>query len=394
MPPADPKQRFDAPIHVARPRLPDFDRFVERLRAVWESGWLTNGGAQQVELERRLRDELGVEYLSLFNNGTTALMTACKALALHGEVITTPFTFPATPHVLGWLGVTPVFADIDRETLNIDPDRVEALITPRTSAILAVHVYGTPCDVERLQEIAHRRGLRLVYDAAHAFGVRVGHRAIGTFGDASAFSFHATKMFHTAEGGALACNDAGLADRLALLRNFGIRDEERVELPGLNGKMNELQAALGLSMLDDLEDERQARRRLASIYRETLAGVPGLTLPAATTGDAGLLYFVIRIDGARFGRSRADVQRRLRELNVYTRKYFYPLCSDYPCYRELPSASPASLPVAHEAASQVLCLPLHTGVTPEQAATIGQMLRSLAASGIASAAQPAMDASR
>jgi dTDP-4-amino-4,6-dideoxygalactose transaminase len=243
---------FDAPIYVARPRLPDFDSFVQRLRTVWESAWLTNGGAQQVELEKRLQQVLGVPGLALFNNGTTALLTACRALSLRGEVITTPFTFPATPHVLSWLGVTPVFADIDPVTLNIDPERIEALITERTTAILGVHVYGVPCDVVALEDIARHRGLKLVYDAAHAFGVRLHGRGIGTFGDASAFSFHATKAFHTAEGGALACRAPEVARHAALLRNFGILNEEEVEIPGLNGKMNELQAALGLAVLDEL----------------------------------------------------------------------------------------------------------------------------------------------
>lgn len=373
---AAPLTPFPTPIHVARPRMPDFAAFVERLRAVWDAAWLTNGGAQQMALEARLRQLLAVPHLSLFNNGTMALLTAGRALALHGEVITTPFTFPATPHVLSWLGATPVFADIDPVTLNIDPDRVEALITPRTTAILAVHVYGTPCDVDRLERIARRHGLKLIFDAAHAFGVRVGERGIGSFGDMSAFSFHATKMFHTAEGGALTCNDAEAARHVALLRNFGIRDEEVVELPGLNGKMNELQAALGLTLLDELAAERSARMEADAIYRQGLADLPGLTLPRAPHDEAGPLYFVIRVDRRRFGCSRDELQLRLRELNVFTRKYFYPLCSDYPSYCHLPSASPASLPIAREAADQVLCLPLHSDVRPEQAATIGQMIRS------------------
>ncbi len=383
MVPADPRTPFDTPVHVVRPRLPDLEGFVERLRTIWASGWLTNGGAQHIELEVRLQQMLGVPSLSLFNNGTMALLTACRALSLHGEVITTPFTFPATPHVLSWLGATPVFADIDRATLTIDPDRIEALITPRTTGILAVHVYGTPCDVDRLEDIARRHRLKLVYDAAHAFGVRVGGRGIGTFGDASAFSFHATKVFHTAEGGALACSDPELAAHAALLRNFGIRSEEEVELPGLNGKMNELQAALGLSVLDDLADEWRARLRLSAVYRDALADLPGLALPGPATAEGGLLYYVIRVDRDRFGCSRDELQRRLRELNVFTRKYFYPLCSDYPCYRHLASAAPSALPVAREAAGQVLCLPLHAGVAPEQAATIGLMIRSFAAEGIA-----------
>ena len=297
---------FDTPVHVVRPRLPDLEGFVERLRTIWASGWLTNGGAQHLELELRLRHMLGVPSLSLFNNGTMALLTACRALSLRGEVITTPFTFPATPHVLSWLGATPVFADIDPATLTIDPDRIEPLITPQTTGILAVHVYGTPCDVDRLEAIARRHGLKLVYDAAHAFGVRVGGRGIGTFGDASAFSFHATKVFHTAEGGALACSDPELAGHAALLRNFGIRSEEEVELPGLNGKMNELQAALGLSVLDDLADEWRTRLQLSAVYRDALADLPGLAQPGPATG--GRRAAVLR--GSRRRRSVRLLARR------------------------------------------------------------------------------------
>jgi dTDP-4-amino-4,6-dideoxygalactose transaminase len=369
---------FSHPIHVGRPLLPDQDRFVEKLRTIWSAGWLTNGGAQHAELEERLRHTLDVPCLSLFNNATMALLVACKALRLTGEVITTPFTFPATPHVLDWNHLTPVFADIDPITLNLDHARIEALITPRTSAVLAVHVYGTPCDVEAIQDIADRHGLKVIYDAAHAFGVNVGGKGIGAFGDASAFSFHATKLFHTAEGGALTCRDPHLAARVDLLRNFGIRNAEDVELPGLNGKMNELQAALGLLVLEALPEERRQRLAVARAYETRLAGVAGLTLRPPADEASSLQYFVIRIDQGTFGCSRDQLQLKLRDFNVLTRKYFYPLCSDYPCYRDLPSAEPARLPVARAAAQQVLCLPLHAGVSTAQAETICRMIRSFA----------------
>jgi dTDP-4-amino-4,6-dideoxygalactose transaminase len=376
---------FPQPIYVGRPLLPDQERFIEKLNTIWSAGWLTNGGAQHAELEARLRRELDVPCLSLFNNATTALLVACKALGLTGEVITTPFTFPATPHVLHWNQLTPVFADIDPVTLNLDPGQIEGLITPRTSALLAVHVYGTPCDVAAIQDIADRHGLKVIYDAAHAFGVKVAGKGIGGFGDASAFSFHATKLFHTAEGGAFTCVDPQLAAEIELLRNFGIRNAEEVELPGLNGKMNELQAALGLLVLAGLPEERRQRLEVARVYGSELAGVQGLTLPPAADEASSLQYFVIRIDANRFGCSRDELQVKLHSFNVLTRKYFYPLCSDYPCYRDLPTAGQARLPVARTAARQVLCLPLHGGVSTAQAGTISRLIRSFARADVAAA---------
>ena len=280
MVPADPRTPFDTPVHVVRPRLPDLEGFVERLRTIWASGWLTNGGAQHIELELRLQQMLGVPSLSLFNNGTMALLTACRALSLHGEVITTPFTFPATPHVLSWLGATPVFADIDRATLTIDPDRIEALITPRTTGILAVHVYGTPCDVDRLEDIARRHRLKLVYDAAHAFGVRVGGRGIGTFGDASAFSFHATKVFHTAEGGALACRDPELAAHVGAAAQ--LRHPQRGGSRAAGPERQDERAAGGARPVG----ARRSRRRVARAPAAE-RGLSGRARRSARSGAAG-----------------------------------------------------------------------------------------------------------
>ena len=370
-------QPFTEPIYVTRPLLPPLDDVRARLEEVWQSQWLTNWGDQHARLERALTDRLGVAQLSLFNNGTIALLVAIRALDLRGEVITTPFTFPATPHALAWTGVTPVFADIDPVRLTIDPARVEALITPRTTAILGVHVYGVPCDVEALAAVAARHGLRLLYDGAHAFGVRCGGRGIGTFGDATMFSFHATKLFHTAEGGAIACADAALRHRIERQKNFGIAGQELVECVGINGKMNELQAALGLSVLEGMDAEIDQRRAILSIYQERLGDVRGLALMPELPGvENSYQYCAVRIDGSRFGRSRDEVQQTLKTYNVFARKYFYPLCSDYDCYRDLPSADPACLPVARLAASQVLCLPLYGSLEPSAVHTICDIMLS------------------
>ena len=368
---------FTEPIYVTRPLLPPLDDVRARLEEVWRSQWLTNWGDQHARLERALTDRLGVAQLSLFNNGTIALLVATRALDLRGEVITTPFTFPATPHALAWTGVTPVFADIDPVRLTIDPARVEALITPRTTAILGVHVYGVPCDVEALAAVAARHGLRLLYDGAHAFGVRCGGRGIGTFGDATMFSFHATKLFHTAEGGAIACADAALRHRIERQKNFGIAGQELVECVGINGKMNELQAALGLSVLAGMDAEIDQRRAILTIYQERLGGVRGLTLMPELPGvENSYQYCAVRIDGSRFDQSRDEVHQTLKTYNVFARKYFYPLCSDYDCYRDLPSADPACLPVARLAASQVLCLPLYGSLEPSAVHTICDIVLS------------------
>lgn len=351
---------FDEPIFVTRPLLPPLAEVVSRLEEVWASRWLTNAGAQHERLEAALRDHLGVRQLSLFNNGTIALMTAVRALGLKGSVVTTPFTFPATPHSLVWSGITPVFCDIDPLRLTIDPAAVDAAIRPDTTAILGVHVYGVPCHLDALQAIADRRGLKLLYDGAHVFGTTVDGRGIGTFGDVTMFSFHATKLFHTAEGGALACGTPELKAAIDHLKNFGILNQDEVDVPGINGKMNELQAALGLAVLDHVGGEIAARHAIVARYRSRLGGVAGLTLMPQVPGvTESCQYFVIRIDGGQFGRSRDDVQESLKAANVLTRKYFYPLCSDYPCYNGLDSARADRLPVAHQAVQEVLCLPIY-----------------------------------
>jgi dTDP-4-amino-4,6-dideoxygalactose transaminase len=366
---------FDKPIYVTRPLLPSIPALTERLQEVWDAQWLTNAGAQHEMLVGRLRTYLDVPEVSLYNNGTIALLAAVRALNMSGEVITTPFTFPATPHAISWSGAEPVFCDIDPVMMTIDPVQVESLITPRTTGILAVHVYGIPCDVDALQAIADRHGLKIVYDAAHAFGTRINGVGIGNFGDASMFSFHATKLFHTAEGGALTTKDASTRAALDHLKNFGILGQDAVDIVGINGKMNELQAALGLCVLDHVTEELRRRRAIIARYRERLGHVDGLTLMPEPEGvESSLQYFVIRIDQRRFGRSRDDVFERLKAYNVLARKYFFPLCTDYDCYRSLPSAAPGRLPVASQVVSEVLCLPLYGTLGLEDVDAICDMI--------------------
>jgi dTDP-4-amino-4,6-dideoxygalactose transaminase len=366
---------FAVPVYVTRPVMPPLSSLMARLEEVWATQQLTNLGTQHERLEAALRAHLGVRQLSLFTNGTVALVTAIRALELGGEVLTTPFTFPATPHSLSWSGITPVFCDLDPVTLNLDPAAADRAVTDRTSGILAVHVYGNPCDVEGLRRVADRHGLKILYDAAHAFATRVQNAGIGTFGDATMFSFHATKLFHTAEGGALACHDAFLKARIDDLRNFGIYGPESVEAVGLNGKMSELHAALGLSVLEGVAAELAARRRLLERYRERLAAVEGLTCHPTLNGvESSCQYCVVRIAQAAFGCSRDTLHLQLRAYNVFTRKYFYPLCSEYDCYRHLPSAAAANLPVATRAAREVLCLPLYGGLSESDVDRICDMI--------------------
>lgn len=369
-------EKFASPIYVTRPLMPDLDQVTEKLKVVWEAQWLSNGGAQHKALEANVCEFLKSPHLSLFNNGTIALMVAVQSLRLQGEVITTPFTFPATTHVLAWNNITPVFCDIDPRTLTLDPEKIESLITNRTTGILGVHVYGMPCHVDRIQEIADRHGLRVIYDAAHAFGTEINGRGIGTYGDISMFSFHPTKLFHTAEGGALTYNDTNLKQRIDLLKNFGIRNEFEVLLPGINGKMNELSAVIGLIVLDMVQDEWARRKVIREQYTRELGNLPGISIvemPQGVTNSQQ--YMVIRVDGNEFGATRDDVYAYLREYNVHARKYFYPLTSDYPCYRQLASAHDGSLANARLAAEEVLCLPFYGALERDQVATICDLIK-------------------
>jgi dTDP-4-amino-4,6-dideoxygalactose transaminase len=361
--------RLPEPVFVTRPTMPALDEYTEYLRGIWDRRWLTNEGMLHQELERKLCDYLGVEHLSLFCNGTIALLVALQALRINsGDVITTPFTFPATAHVLYWNGIRPVFCDIDENTFNLDPTRIERLIGPDTKAILAVHVYGTPCDVEAIQAIADRHGLHVIYDAAHAFGVKYRGRSILEYGDLSMLSFHATKLFTTIEGGALISRNVAQQRRINSLKNFGIAGEEEVIGPGINGKMDEFQAAFGLLHLRQVTREIAHRAALTAIYRERLGGISGLKLLHDMEGvEPNYGYFAVQVDAREYGISRDDLFRVLRNCNIISRKYFYPLVSRASCYAALPSAEPGRLPVAERVASQVLCLPIYGTLGAETA---------------------------
>jgi dTDP-4-amino-4,6-dideoxygalactose transaminase len=366
-------------VFVTQPRMPRLEDYTRDLEQIWESRWLTNDGPFHKKFEKRLAEYLRVEYVNVFCNGTIALLVALQALRINsGEVITTPFTFPATAHVLHWNGIQPVFCDIDEKTYNLDPGCIERLISPNTKALLPVHVYGTPCDVIAIQEIADRHGLHVLYDAAHAMGVRLNGRPLVDYGDISMLSFHATKLFTTLEGGALVVGSEVQKTRINFLKNFGFADQETIIGPGINGKMNEMQAAFGLLQLDMIEEEIAGRGRLTRIYRSRLASVPGLTLledaPGAEHNNA---YFPILIDTEIFGMSRDTLHIQLQEFNVMSRKYFYPLASRYSCYSALPSSRPENLPVAERVAKEVLCLPLYGTLDDDVVETICTILREL-----------------
>ncbi len=364
-------------IYVTQPDLPPLEAVVGSLREIWDNRALTNGGPFHTRFEQALCEQLGVEHLSLFTNGTLALVTALQSLRITGEVITTPYSFVATAHSLLWNGIKPVFVDIDPHTLNLDPARIEAAITPQTTAILPVHVYGRPCDVSAIQRIADTYNLRVIYDGAHAFGVRDsdGGQSVARHGDMTMLSFHATKVFNTFEGGALVCSDAKTKRRVDHLKNFGFVDEVTVVAPGINGKMNEFSAALGLLQLDRLDLVLQKRRLIASRYREALQGVPGIRLlfrDAAANTNYG--YFPVLI-GPDYPIDRDALYWRLREWGVHARRYFYPLISDFPMYRGLPSAARANLPVAADAAARVLCLPIYPDLVEEEQWRVIEILR-------------------
>jgi len=372
--------RFDSPIYITRPLLPDKNVIVRKLDEIVDSKKVTNIGDQHMELENALKRYLEIEHITLFNNGTMALLLGIKALGLQGEVITTPFTFPATVQALDWNQLTPVFCDIEPHSLNIDPARIESLITERTSAILAVHVFGNPCDVHQIQKIADRYGLKVIYDAAHAFGSRIDETPIGSYGDMTMFSFHATKLFNTIEGGALTYRDSELAPKLNLLKNFGIANEEQVVLSGLNGKMNEIQAGIGLEVLRLVNEERSKRLEILNVYMDELRDVPGVKIVTKQNNlRSSLQYFVVRIVEDSFGKSRDWLYEELKKFNIYSRKYFYPLCSDFPWYKHLESTSVANLKVAHRISSEVLCLPFYGELGCESVRKICRIIRQLQA---------------
>ncbi len=367
---------FSEPLFITRPLLPEINQMSQMLKEIWQTRQLTNKGIMHKKLEERLINYLEVPYLSLFNNGTIALIVGCQALRLSGEVVTTPFTFPATVHVLSWNNVKPIFCDIEENTFGIDPQKIESLITPQTTAILAVHVFGIPCNISGIEDVAKKYGLKVVYDAAHAFGTKVDGKSIGNFGDLTMFSFHATKLFHTAEGGALTFRDSNLKSRVEFLKNFGIKNEEEVVMPGINGKMNEIQAAIGLLVIEMVEDELKKREKLFATYRQCLKDVDGIKLIDYPENVLpGFQYCVLRINEKEFGISRDELYSRLKKFNIFTRKYFYPLCSDYPCYKYLPSASKANLPVANQVVKETLSVPFYGELSEDDVFRICEIIK-------------------
>lgn len=360
------EEASDTQIFVTQPYLPPLEEFIPYLEQIWATKKLTNSGPFHRQLEKELCEFLGVENIALFTNGTIALVTALQALRVTGEVLTTPYSFVATAHSLLWNGIKPVFVDIDPVSLNIDPDRLEAAITPQTTAIMPVHCYGRPCDVDAIQRIADNYNLRVIYDAAHAFGVQTHERSLLRFGDLSVLSFHATKVFTTFEGGAIVCPDAKTKQRIDHLKNFGFVDEITVVAPGINGKMSEVNAALGLLQLKYFDETIAKREAIDTSYRERLAEVPGIRcLSASTNCRSNYAYFPILVQQD-FRMSRDTLYLELKDKNIHTRRYFYPLISDFPMYRGFPSSSHNNLPVATRIAEQILCLPISSALTSSE----------------------------
>lgn len=354
-------------ITVTSPLLPRLDEFTEYLKQIWDSKWITNNGSFHQQLESALAEYLKVPYVSLFTNGTLPLITALQALRITGEVITTPYSFVATTHSLWWNGIKPVFVDIDPKTGNMDPGRIEAAITPRTTAIMPVHVYGTPCRVDAIQEIADKYGLKVIYDAAHAFGVEVDGKSILTAGDMSTLSFHATKVFNTIEGGAMVMHDEKTKKRIDYLKNFGFANEVEVVGPGINSKMDEIRSAYGLLNLRQVDTAISARKRVAIAYRQGLKDVPGISFWNDMPGvHHNYSYFPIFVDAGQYGITRDELYFKMKEQNVWGRRYFYPLINEFSTYRGLESANPENLPNAHKMASQVICLPIHHALGNEE----------------------------
>jgi dTDP-4-amino-4,6-dideoxygalactose transaminase len=371
------KKPFEKPIYVTRPFLPPLDEFCQGLSEIWESGWLTNEGP----ILRRFTDELSAvcetDNLCLFTNGTLALEIALRGMGISGEAVTTPYTFAATTHALFMNGIKPIFVDIKPDYYTLDPEKIEEAITPRTTAILAVHVYGHPCKLNALADIARRHNLKLIYDAAHAFGVKIGDTSIAHYGDLSVFSFHATKLFHSAEGGMLTFKDSGLKGIFNYLKNFGIKNEVEVVLPGTNAKMNEMQALMGIQVLKYFDQLIQRRAAITRIYREHLKAVPGIRLVPSMQHEIkyNYSYMPIEIDEKEFGMSRDALYVGLKRWNVHTRRYFYPLTCDFPCYRDISVVS--QLPVARRTAERILTLPIYDSLNLSDVEAICEIIMSI-----------------
>ena len=367
---------IDKPIYVTSPLLPSLEDFTFLLKEIWESKMLTNNGNFHQKLEEELAKYLKVPYLSLFTNGTLPLITALQAMRITGEVITTPFSFVATTHSLWWNGIKPVFVDIEPETCNLDPSKIEAAITPRTTAIMPVHVYGKPCKTKEIQEIANKYGLKVIYDAAHAFGVEINGESILNFGDMATLSFHATKVYNTLEGGALVVHDEQTKKRIDYLKYFGFASETEVVAPGINSKVDEVRAAYGLLNLKQVDHAINSRRKVAIRYRDELQGVKGITFFNDIPGVRhNYSYFPIFINAEEYGMTRDELYFKMKEYNVFGRRYFYPLISTFSTYRGLDSANPDNLPVATQMSNNVICLPMHHALSENEVEYILQIIK-------------------
>lgn len=367
---------IDKPIYVTSPLLPSLEDFTFLLKEIWESKMLTNNGNFHQKLEEELAKYLKVPYLSLFTNGTLPLITALQAMRITGEVITTPFSFVATTHSLWWNGIKPVFVDIEPETCNLDPSKIEAAITPRTTAIMPVHVYGKPCKTKEIQEIANKYGLKVIYDAAHAFGVEINGESILNFGDMATLSFHATKVYNTLEGGALVVHDEQTKKRIDYLKNFGFASETEVVAPGINSKVDEVRAAYGLLNLKQVDHGINSRRKVAIRYRDELQGVKGITFFNDIPGVRhNYSYFPIFINAEEYGMTRDELYFKMKEHNVFGRRYFYPLISTFSTYRGLDSANPDNLPIATQMSNNVICLPMHHALSENEVEYILQIIK-------------------
>ena len=367
---------IDKPIYVTSPLLPSLEDFTFLLKEIWESKMLTNNGNFHQKLEEDLAKYLKVPYLSLFTTGTLPLITALQAMRITGEVITTPFSFVATTHSLWWNGIKPVFVDIEPETCNLDPSKIEAAITPRTTAIMPVHVYGKPCKTKEIQEIANKYGLKVIYDAAHAFGVEINGESILNFGDMATLSFHATKVYNTLEGGALVVHDEQTKKRIDYLKNFGFASETEVVAPGINSKVDEVRAAYGLLNLKQVDHAINSRRKVAIRYRDELQGVKGITFFNDIPGVRhNYSYFPIFINAEEYGMTRDELYFKMKEHNVFGRRYFYPLISTFSTYRGLDSANPDNLPIATQMSNNVICLPMHHALSENEVEYILQIIK-------------------
>lgn len=368
---------FDKPFYVTQPFLPNLEEFCEGLREIWDNHWLTNNGPVLQRYTKRIVEYFDTDNVCLFNNGTLALQIGLQGMGITGEVITTPFTFVATTHALYWNKIRPVFVDIEPEYYTLDPEKVEAAITPWTTAILAVHVYGHPCQLDALADIARRHNLKLIYDAAHAFGVTVNGRSIAHYGDLSMFSFHATKLYHSIEGGLLTFNDAGLKQVFDYLKNFGFKNETEVVMPGTNAKMNEFQALMGEMVLKHIPEIIITRRQIYHCYREKLEEIPGIMLPPPLPKGVtyNYAYMPIEVDEKQFGLSRDELYEELKKYNVFARRYFYPLLNDFACYQSVSITDP--LIVARAVAERIMTLPIYSNLTNEDVNKICQIIASI-----------------